>query len=80
MMLSKSAYSAIKTLPKPKYISSIHIANTSAEKLVRFSFLLGLKITMLDQNNIETGISAMINNVIGHGKGLRKELINLASK
>ena len=35
---------------------------------------------MLDPHNMEMHIFSMTNNVIGHDKGLRKELINLVSK
>ena len=35
---------------------------------------------MLDPNNTKRDMPAMTNNMIGHSKGLRKEIINLASK
>ena len=76
----KNAYSALKTTLKLKCISWSHIVNVSAEEPVRFASLLRSKITMLDPCDIEMNISSVTNNMIGHGKRLRKDLINLVSK
>jgi hypothetical protein len=75
----KNTCSILKNTPTPKCVNYGHIANVSAEEPIRFALLIGSPIAMLDPENIEDDISTMTMNMIGHGKGLRKELLKLAS-
>ena len=68
----------LKNIPIPKCNNYGHIVKASAEEPIRFALLIGLPITMLDPENIVYNISKITKNMIGHGKGLRKELLKLA--
>ena len=77
--MSKNAFSILKSIPKLKYTNYGHIPNVSAEEPVRYALLIGSPIAMLDLDNIEKDISKMTKNMIGHEKGIRKELMKLAT-
>jgi len=76
----KNKYSILKNIPTPQCVNYGYIVNVSADEPIRFALLIGSPITMLDPENIEQDISKMSKNMIGHGKGLRKKLIKLASE
>ena len=76
----KNKYSILKNIPTPQCVNYGHIVNVSADEPIRFALLIGSPIAMLDPENIEQDISKMSKNMIGHGKGLRKKLIKLASE
>jgi len=77
---TKNTYSILKNIPTPKCVNYGHIVNVSADEPVRYALLIGSSIAMLDPDNIENDISRMSKNMIGHRKGLRKKLIELAAK
>ena len=75
----KNTFSILKSIPKPTCANYGHIENVSAEEPMRYALLIRSPITMLNPDNIEKDISKMTKNMIGHRKGIRKELIELAT-
>ena len=75
----KSSHSILKNMPTPKYLNYGHIANVSAKKPIRFALLIGSNKALLRPDHIDEDVSKMVNNMIGHGKGLQKDLRKLAS-
>ena len=53
----KNAYSILKNVPAPKCSNYSHIANSSAEELIKYVLLIGSSITMLDPEHIKSNAS-----------------------
>ena len=69
-----------QNLPKPKHTTHGSMVNTSAIEPVRFALLIASEIAMMCPQHIIEDMESIKNNMIGHGKGLQEEFIELANQ
>ena len=72
--------SIVQNIPKPKCKLNGTMVNTAAEEHIKFALLCGSDIVMLRSENLQEDVNGNKDNMIGHGMGIQKNLLELAKR